>query len=96
MAQDPRGLPSSLRRRLTWATLEQACGDPLTRYQKLFRRYFNWFDKVRQRLGERRRRRCYHPPNLVVADVLEGDGGAHLSWCRLCGSLRRYGKWRVY
>lgn len=33
--------------------------------------------------------RCTHPPESVVADLLEGDGGmdaVQVQWCRICGA----------
>lgn len=32
---------------------------------------------------------CQHPPEKVVADVLEGDvPGTAVQWCKVCGAVR--------
>jgi hypothetical protein len=31
-------------------------------------------------------RKCEHPPEVVSADIADGDFGEDISWCRLCGA----------
>jgi hypothetical protein len=41
-------------------------------------------------------RRCVHDGSHVAADILEGDGGIQVKYCRRCGAVRRGGspEWR--